>query len=419
MLQQPVTALKLGDPDDGDYGRQQRGLMIAALANITKDPWGYKVPAQSRSGSYLVNLEYGPYCTCPDFEERQKPCKHVYAVQAVLLRESVPDAPPLEPFKVVRKELDRSWPTYNAAQEHEGEHFERLLRSLCDTVPQPEREPGRAGRPALSLPDVIYSLGLKVYSGFSARRAMSHLRRAQDDGRIAEKPSRTSTIRYLADPKLTPLIRELIERSALPLRGIETCFAVDSSGFASTTNNRWFDHKHGATRKKVRWAKLHLICGVQTNIVTAADCTPYESADVRFFDEFVRTTAQNFRVEEVSADKAYLSHKNIRVVDEVGGTPYIPLRKGSVARVKGQKADPLWEKLYHHFTLQEANFLAHYHKRSNVETTFSMIKSKFGGEVLLSKSGPAQVNEVLLRVLCHNICVVNKAMYQLDIQDDF
>ena len=204
-------------------------------------------------------MEYGPYCTCPDFEERQKPCKHVYAVQAVLLRESVPDAPPLEPFKVVRKELDRSWPTYNAAQGHEGEHFEQLLLGLCETVPQPEREPGRAGRPVLSLPDVIYSLGLKVYSGFSARRAMSHLRRAQDDGRIAEKPSRTSTIRYLADSNLTPLIRELIERSALPLRGIETCFAVDSSGFASTTNNRWFDHKHGAIRKKVRWAKLHLI----------------------------------------------------------------------------------------------------------------------------------------------------------------
>ena len=47
-----------------------------------------------------------------------------------------------------------------------------------------------------------------------------------------------------------------------------------------------------------------------------------------------------------------------------------------------------------------------------------MIKSKFGGEVLLSKSGPAQVNEVLLRVLCHNICVVNKAMYQLGINEE-
>ena len=415
-MKQPVTALKPGDPDDGDIGRQQRGLMIAALANIRKDLWGYKVPAQSRSGSYLVNLEHGPYCTCPDFEERQQPCKHVYAVEAVLLRERVPDAPPLEP-KIVRVEFDRSWPTYNTAQEHEGEHFERLLRSLCDTVPQPEREPGRAGRPTLFLPDVVYSLGLKVYSRLSIRRAMSPLRRAEGDGLMTRKPSRTSSSRYLSDPSLTPLLRELIERSALPLRGIETCFAVDSSGFASTANNRWFDHKHGGTKKKVRWAKLHIICGVQTNIVTAADCTAYESADVRFFDEFVRTTAQNFKVEEVSADKAYLSHKNIRVVDEVGGTPYIPLRKDSKLRQKRQKADPLWERLYHHFTLREANFLAHYHKRSNVETTFSMIKSKFG-EVLLSKSGPAQVNETLLRVLCHNVCVVNKAMYQLGVEPD-
>ena len=235
---------------------------------------------------------------------------------------------------------------------------------------------------------------------------------------MAQKPSRTSAIRYLAEPKLTPLLRELIERSALPLRGIETCFAVDSSGFASTANNRWFDHKHGGAKKKVRWVKLHLICGVQTNIVTAADCTANESADVRFFDEFVRTTAKNFRVEEVSADKAYLSKKNVRVVDEVGGTPYIPLRSDTRARASKRKADPLWEKLYHHFTLRQADFLQHYHKRSNVETVFHMIKSR-GGEVLLSKTGSAQVNEVLLRVLCHNICVVNKAMYQLGITGEF
>ena len=406
-----ITALGPDNPDDGDLGRQQEGLVIAALTNIRKDPWGYKVPAQSHGGSYSVNLDYEPYCTCPDFEERQRPCKHIYAVQVALLREQTDHAVPSQNPAPRREDLDRSWSTYNTAQEYEGEHFEQLLRGLCDTVPQPEREPGRAGRPKLPLSDVIYGLGLKVYYGFSVRRAMSQMRRAEDDGRMAQKPSRTSAIRYLAEPKLTPLLRELIERSALPLRGIETCFAVDSSGFASTANNRWFDHKHGGAKKKVRWVKLHLICGVQTNIVTAADCTANESADVRFFDEFVRTTAKNFRVEEVSADKAYLSKKNVRVVDEVGGTPYIPLRSGTKPRVKGQKADPLWEKLYHHFTLRQEDFLQHYHKRSNAETTFHMIKSRFGGEVLLSKSGPAQVNEVLLRVLCHNICVVNKAMY--------
>ena len=43
-----------------------------------------------------------------------------------------------------------------------------------------------------------------------------------------------------------------------------------------------------------------------------------------------------------------------------------------------------------------------YHKRSNAETTFHMIKSKFG-EKLSSKTHTAQVNEALCKVLYHNI----------------
>ena len=39
-----------------------------------------------------------------------------------------------------------------------------------------------------------------------------------------------------------------------------------------------------------------------------------------------------------------------------------------------------------------------YHKRSNVETVFSMIKAKFG-ERLRSKTTVAQTNEVLMQSL--------------------
>ena len=35
--------------------------------------------------------------------------------------------------------------------------------------------------------------------------------------------------------------------------------------------------------------------------------------------------------------------------------------------------------MYHYFDFKN-EFLEHYHKRSNAETTFHMIKSKFGGE---------------------------------------
>lgn len=62
--------------------------------------------------------------------------------------------------------------------------------------------------------------------------------------------------------------------------------------------------------------------------------------------------------------------------------------------------------------------MKHYHKRSNVETAFYMIKSKFRDNVR-SKDETAQFNEVLLKILCHNICVVIQEIHELGIQADF
>lgn len=63
-------------------------------------------------------------------------------------------------------------------------------------------------------------------------------------------------------------------------------------------------------------------------------------------------------------------------------------------------------------------FMQHYHKRSNVETTFSMVKAKFG-ERLKSKSQTAQVNEVLCKVLCHNVCCLIQSIYELGVEPTF
>lgn len=71
-----------------------------------------------------------------------------------------------------------------------------------------------------------------------------------------------------------------------------------------------------------------------------------------------------------------------------------------------------WVRMYHYFTYQRDTFLSHYHRRSNVETTFSMLKRKFGGS-LRSKSYTAQVNEILAKVICHNLCVIISAVHEL------
>jgi myo-inositol catabolism protein IolC len=47
-----------------------------------------------------------------------------------------------------------------------------------------------------------------------------------------------------------------------------------------------------------------------------------------------------------------------------------------------------------------------------------MIKAKFGGAVR-AKSPTAQVNEVLCKVLCHNICVLIQSIYELGLEPTF
>ena len=59
-----------------------------------------------------------------------------------------------------------------------------------------------------------------------------------------------------------------------------------------------------------------------------------------------------------------------------------------------------------------------YHKRSNVETTFMMIKAKFG-DSLRSQTERAQINEALCKVLCHNICCLIQSMYELGLRPKF
>ena len=162
----------------------------------------------------------------------------------------------------------------------------------------------------------------------SMRRSMTDVRNAEAAGLMDKAPSRGSALRYMEDPALAPLLKNLIEISSLPLKAAEQDFAADSSGFGSKSYVRWVEKKWGRSEGKeireAKWVKCHVMCGVKTNIITAVDVTANESADAPYLAPFVETTAKNFTVRDVTADKAYLSRKNLHAVDAVGGTAYIP-----------------------------------------------------------------------------------------------
>ena len=74
--------------------RQQRGMEIAATMNLTKQADGtWSVPSQAGRGRYAVDPR-AKHCTCPDYELRRQPCKHVFAVECVMKRETVTETTP-------------------------------------------------------------------------------------------------------------------------------------------------------------------------------------------------------------------------------------------------------------------------------------------------------------------------------------
>jgi hypothetical protein len=111
-----------------------------------------------------------------------------------------------------------------------------------------------------------------------------------------------------------------------------------------------------------------------------------------------------FNVEQISADKGYSSHANIDAINTIGATPFVAF----TGNAKGNSKSTLWNKAFDFFAMNRDEFLSSYHRRSNVESMFSAMKRKFG-EIIRSKTRVAQRNELLLKVLCHNIvCVIHE-----------
>lgn len=316
---------------------------------------------------------------------------------------------------MTKKTYGQNWPAYNAAQVNEKTEFYRLLWELCAGVAEPSQS---LGRPRLLVADMLFCMALKTFTRMSGRRFIPDLKLAHARGFISRIPCYNSIFHYFSLEVLRSYLGQLITESSLPLKSVETNFAVDSTGFATSRFGLWNDLRYGRSQiiDKREWVKAHLMCGVFTSIVTAVEVSRANAGDSPYFKELLEATARNFVIDEVYCDKAYSSLANLKLVASKGGMPFIPFRVN--ARAVHSTRDMLWTRLYHFYSYNQEWFKAHYHKRSNSESTNAMIKAKFG-ERLRSRTGVAQYNELLCKVLCHNICVTIQSMYELGIEPSF
>lgn len=344
--------------------REQKALAIATHTELVCKGGLWLVPSQSGPNKYTVNPDpQAPQCTCPDFEARQLRCKHIYAVEITLKREYTNDGQTetVTETVTVKQKYTQDWQSYNAAQQTEKSHFLALLYQLCSKVEEPIQT---MGRPRIPLKDMLFAVAYRTYTMMSARRFTSDMRDALARGYVSKAPSFNSVFHYSQMESLTPYLKQLIAESAKPLQAIEENFAVDASGLSTSTYVRWFDVKYGKNESWHDWLKLHLICGVKTHIVTGVLITRATKHESPLYNDLLDQTAKaGFTMREVSADKGYISAKNLQATVDHGATPFIPFR----SNVKADRGTDLWSKMFFYYNYKREEFLAHYHKRSNVE----------------------------------------------------
>lgn len=333
------------------------------------------------------------------------------AMQLILKKQNLYTTPEIK--RTPSGSHKQNWAAYNAAKAAEKHLFPILLYELCSGIEEPEQ---LRGRRRLSLQDMITCGVLKVFSKSPSRQFKWDITEAHAKGLIKKNSHPNSVLNYLRKEMLTEKLTKLIEISSLPLETVETDFAVDSTGLSTCRYARWLDEREMQEKTRREWIKVHLICGVKTNTVASVITTAGKEADSPYFGRLVWSASCNFPMNEIYADKGYLAGENMRYAMLAKATPFIPFKSNSSLGTAYKSS--IWEQMLHMYLYRRTEFMAHYNKRNNVETTFRMIKANFGSS-LSSISRQAQFNEALCKVLCHNLCVLIRSMFELGIDPTF
>ncbi len=318
------------------------------------------------------------------------------------------------------KMYTQDWHVYHLAKTQEKRLFYELLRELSRIFPEVEEQ--KNGRPKAKLSDLIFSLGLKLYSNYSGRKTYSDLIHAQGAGFITKAPGVNTVNDFLNCETTYDLFLKMLTISAMPLKEIETDYAMDSSGFGSYQYERWqrvrFQKNSKGKPSKRGWrnyVKAHICIGTTTNVICSCEISYGNANDNTEAPKILRALQNNFNPKRISADKGYSSYRSHQIIQSLGAIPFIAFKENANPAKNSPK---IWKYMFDYFKNNNDEFMNNYHRRSNVETVFSMVKMKFG-EFLKCKGFTAQRNELVMKLICHNICCLIQEIFERDIKIDF
>jgi len=292
-----------------------------------------------------------------------------------------------------------------------------LLAYLCRVISGPAWKGSR--QVPLPYCDRLYCVVLTEYFTHSGRRSEPHYEDAMERGHIRRAPFFNSVYDYYDDRLTTSHLQKLLRITGKVLMPYDIDAIMDGTDFVMEEKLEYADDERYCDAYSVkkagghRYLMAHFLAGQITHGVFAAavDVCLDKKFSLRHDSEFTNILIERakangfvFRDAEVWGDKGYAGGKNKVLIESLGAKSMITEKSGKkLSRPHGDPGLCGCKGCY---------------KRNAIETVNSMIK-QIMGEKVSCKNKVSLENEVLARVVAHNLRVIQQAMIAMDIPVDF
>jgi hypothetical protein len=174
---------------------------------------------------------------------------------------------------------------------------------------------------------------------------------------------------------------------------------IDATGLETHHVSAYYADRRGARRGRRRWPKLTLVSDIASHFILSAVVTAGPSQDSPQFGPAMRQAAALLPLGCVLGDAGYDGEHNHRLCREVLGVAH------TVLALNRRNMGRRWPQAGYRRQMKRAWPRRLYGQRWQIESTVSRFKRRLSA-ALTARQPTTQTQEILLRVLTHNLLLL-------------